>query len=307
MDSLSVPGDSVVYNYKLSPSAGRLFVPSSLKDMKGEWEKFTPFGVSFESEDGTLRYVTVATERVNEDTDSTELITRIYEGVRLDDGTWSEPTPVFDEDVDAAYPFMMADGSTFYFASRSEPGLGGYDIFRSYRDSDTGEFRSPVNVGLPYNSNEDDYLLAIDEYTGVGRWATTRTPDEDDRAVIYFYAPSEVRRNYDADTPGIRQLAELWTLNAPEDTPGYTLTWAENKDYSPLRQTLNDIKTEEAAPESENEFFFKADGGKIYTTYSQLPMAARAPMQRYQEALERLEFASAEMAAIRQDFSKNPT
>lgn len=133
-----------------------------------------PVSPAYESEGGVVRYVAVESESVDEEDGSVGGNHPPYEGFRLGDGSWSEPTPLFDEDVDAAFPFMLSDGCTFYFASRSEQGLGGYDIFRSYRDSDTGEFQNPVNMGLPYNSPADDYMLAIDEYTGAGWWATDR-------------------------------------------------------------------------------------------------------------------------------------
>lgn len=189
---------------------------------------------------------------------------------------------------------MLSDGCTFYFASRSEQGLGGYDIFRSYRDSDTGEFQNPVNMGLPYNSPADDYMLAIDEYTGAGWWATDRNGavDEngDELVTIYVFVPSEMRENYDADTPGIKSLAALWTLHFPQEThlddedggtdisrhahavPGWKMTWPDGADYSEL---LGDIQNAGDEGRTEpDEFRFTGDRGKVYTRYGQLPRMA---------------------------------
>lgn len=330
VDSISANPENALDNYKLSKQSGRIFMPNDLNDMGGHWAGMTPFGTSYESEDGTLRYIGVSeeTEETDDDGDLIQCFRqRIYEGFKLADGSWSEPTLVFDQDVEAAYPFMLSDGCTFYFASRSEAGLGGYDIFRSYRDSETGEFQNPVNMGLPYNSPADDLLLAIDEYNGVGMWITDRPDDSfyltGSPATIYYFIPSEIRRNYDADTPGIQALAALWTLHFPQEfdltddddmplaapgekTPGWKLTWPDGADYTGLRQRLKEEPARHA-PAEEAEFNFTADGGKIYTRYDQLPMAARPPMQRYVEAMQALREGERELDTLRHEYRVLPS
>lgn len=52
----------------------------------------------------------------------------------------------------------------------------------------------------------------------------------------------------------------------------------------------------------EDEFLFAADGGKLYTRYSQLPMKARAPMQRYLEAEESLSQTEKLLSQLRQEY-----
>lgn len=331
IDSIPAAKDDVLNAYKLSIQAGRIFEPQDFNDMGGDWAKMTPFGTSYESEDGTLRYVGVS-EEVEEEEDDDKAVTltlrqRIYEGFKLADGTWSTPVPLFGQDVEAAYPYMLSDGCTFYFASRSETGLGGYDIFRSYRDSETGEFQNPVNMGLPYNSPADDYLLAIDEYTGAGRWVTGRTGNfsetDETPATIYVFVPSEMRHNYDADTPNIKALAALWTLHFPQEfdltdddympmansgerTPGWKLTWPDGADYTELRQSIKEAASVQGLTEEE-EFRFTADGGKIYTRYNQLPIAARAPMQRYLEAMQALKAGESNLDNMRHEYRVLPS
>lgn len=323
IDSVQTRKASALDTYKISGQSGRIFEPDDLHDMGESWKDMTPFGTSFENEDGSVRYICVSEEIEETDGDvvSVSVRPRIYEGFELADGTWSEPIAIFEEDVEAAYPFMLPDGCTFYFSSKSEAGLGGYDIFRSYRDSDTGEFQNPVNMGLPYNSPSDDFMLAIDEYNGIGLWTTDRAAEMsnsgDELSTTYFFIPSDVRNNYDADTPNIEALAALWTLHFPgelelpdeEDdeltmqhiahTPGWKLTWPTGEDYTELRKKI--------IPDADNyveedEFLFAADGGKLYTRYSQLPMKARAPMQRYLEAEESLSQTEKLLSQLRQEY-----
>lgn len=104
-----------------------------------------------------------------------------------------------------AFPFLMTDGVTLYFASDADTdgSLGGYDIYRTRR-TDDGGFYAPVNMGMPYNSPANDYMLAIDETTGTGWWATDRNA-EDGRVTVYTFVTNETRRNID---PGAEDLAD---------------------------------------------------------------------------------------------------
>ena len=57
------------------------------------------------------------------------------------------------------YPFMLGDGETLYFAAEGDEGLGGYDIYTSTYDKETKRFLTPVNIGMPFNSEADDYMF----------------------------------------------------------------------------------------------------------------------------------------------------
>ena len=58
-----------------------------------------------------------------------------------------------------AYPFL--DGDTLYFASDNHTGMGGYDIFKTYKLKD-GSWASPLNLKPPVNSGADDFGFVID-------------------------------------------------------------------------------------------------------------------------------------------------
>ena len=85
---------------------------------------------------------------------------RLYTSDKL--GTvWGEGTPLkgLSEGItDADYPFMMNDGITFYFAAQGEESIGGYDIFFTRYDSRSGSFLKPENIGMPFNSEANDYM-----------------------------------------------------------------------------------------------------------------------------------------------------
>lgn len=78
-------------------------------------------------------------------------------------------------------PFIHSDSHTLYFSSDGQKGLGGFDIFYCRQDS-SGNFTSPVNIGYPINSENDDvgFFVSADSKTaffssnelktGVGGW-----------------------------------------------------------------------------------------------------------------------------------------
>ena len=61
-----------------------------------------------------------------------------------------------------AYPFI--DGDTLYFASDYHTGMGGYDVFKSYRLKGDN-WSSPQNLKSPINSGADDFGFIVDYQT----------------------------------------------------------------------------------------------------------------------------------------------
>jgi outer membrane protein OmpA-like peptidoglycan-associated protein len=60
---------------------------------------------------------------------------------------------------DDMFPFVAEDG-TLYFASKGKLGMGGLDIFKSFR-LENGEWSPPVNLKYPINSGGDDFNYTI--------------------------------------------------------------------------------------------------------------------------------------------------
>lgn len=96
------------------------------------------------------------------------------------------------------YPYMLSDGTTFYFAAISSEGLGGLDIYVSRCDAETGRFLQAENLGLPFNSEANDYMYAVDEINDIGYFATDRR-QPDGMVCIYTFIPNQRRTVYSAD------------------------------------------------------------------------------------------------------------
>ena len=115
------------------------------------------------------------------------------------------------------YPFMMADGTTFYFAQKGEGSVGGYDIFVTRYDSDTGEFLRPNNIGLPFNSKGNDYFYMESELDSLGWFVTDRNQAEG-MVCIYTFVPSKNRTNIDLSEMSETQVKRYANIHNIRDT-----------------------------------------------------------------------------------------
>lgn len=83
----------------------------------------------------------------------------IYMCTKDGKGEWSRVTnlgPTVNTIYDDEGPFIDYDGKTLYFSSRGHDGMGGFDIYVTEYDSAAGEWTTPVNLGYPINTPDDD-------------------------------------------------------------------------------------------------------------------------------------------------------
>lgn len=133
---------------------------------------------------------------------------------------WSEPESlegIGDEFAGQNYPFMMADGITLFFAAKGEKSIGGYDIFMTLFDRDSGRFYTPENYGLPFNSRANDYLIAFDDLDTLGWFVSDRYQPEG-KVCIYTFVPTNPRQNFDGDNLSEKQLRQLADVASIKDT-----------------------------------------------------------------------------------------
>ena len=135
---------------------------------------------------------------------------------------WSKPQPLqgLSEGIyEASYPFMLTDGLTFYFAGKGEESIGGYDIFMTRYDSRSGSFLKPENIGMPFNSEANDYMYAIDEANRIGYFVSDRRQPEG-KVCIYIFIPSDTRKTYDNSKYTEEQIRNFADIASIADTWG---------------------------------------------------------------------------------------
>ena len=122
-----------------------------------------------------------------------------------------------EEEDNLNFPFMLTDGITMYYAAECEESLGGYDIFMTRYDADNGQFLAPENIGMPFNSPANDYLMVIDEFQQLG-WFVTDRNQSADTVCLYTFIPTETRRIYNEQELGAKKLAAMARISSIKDT-----------------------------------------------------------------------------------------
>ena len=171
---------------------------------------------------------------------------RLYTSDKL--GTvWGEGTPLkgLSEGItDADYPFMMNDGITFYFSAQGEESIGGYDIFFTRYDSRSGSFLKPENIGMPFNSEANDYMYAADEESGIGYFVSDRRQPEG-KVCVYIFILPETRRSYDPSKYTEQQIRNFADIVRIADT------WGNGYERRAALDRLKAIGTTDARPAAE--------------------------------------------------------
>ena len=85
----------------------------------------------------------------------------IYVCKKLPNGQWAKAQNV-GETINTKYDedgiFIHPDGKTMYFSSKGHSSIGGFDIFSSTMD-DEGNWTTPINIGYPVNSTDNDIFF----------------------------------------------------------------------------------------------------------------------------------------------------
>jgi hypothetical protein len=204
IDSIVADKSQFLSHYVLSSETGKVMTASQISGIEAD-------GYVYLNEMGNKAYFGKADQNG---------VRQIYTSDKLGD-RWGEPILMngLSEGIDEAdYPFMMNDGITFYFAAQGEESIGGYDIFFTRYDSRSGSFLKPENIGMPFNSEANDYMYAADEQSGIGYFVSDRRQPKDTVCVYIFILP-ETRRSYDPtkfteqqihDFADITRIADTW-------------------------------------------------------------------------------------------------
>ena len=99
--------------------------------------------------------------------------------------TCSMPQPVFgDAEADEIFPMLSADRKSMTFSARRSDGVGGYDLYESVWNSLDSCWTFPTNLGFPYSSPANDYLLVN---TDDGRYTVFASDRDCPKDSVYVY------------------------------------------------------------------------------------------------------------------------
>ncbi len=267
IDSIVVNRDNFLSAYRLSQGSGTLGPLSELlPGAKGKYSSLPAFKNDF----GDAVFFAAP--------DSAGLL-KLFSSNRL--GTeWSTPqqlTGMGGADDIQGYPFVMPDGTTLYYAAQGSESLGGYDIFVTRYNNATGEYVKAENVGMPFNSPANDYMMAIDEAGNIG-WFVSDRNQPADKVCIYRFIPNAVREVYDLSSENegeVRRLARIASL-AESHTDAQAVKAALGR--------IADIRQGEQKSGTNSELFV-IDDSKAYTSFQQFKVPAARQLAQQAIAL----------------------
>ncbi len=177
------------------------------------------------------------------------------------------------------YPFCMGDGTTLYFASQSEDGMGGWDIYMTRFNPATNSYAAAENIGFPFNSEGNDYLYVIDEQMGVGYFATDRRCSGDQVCVYTFLA--EDKPAYLPMSMSGEQLAAYAQLKQYHRAERPVVEIPEEEEPA-KDDTKAKAKKKTSTATTESSVFFIVDDKTVYTKLKDFQNAdARALYKQY--------------------------
>lgn len=230
IDSIVTDKDHFLSQYRLSSETGTLTTT-------GQFFGKSLSGYAFLNEMGNKVYFS--------HTDDSGF-QRLYTSDKLGNA-WGESTPLkglSEGFTGTDYPFMMNDGITFYFAAQGEESIGGYDIFFTRYDSRSGSFLKPENIGMPFNSEANDYMYAADEESGIGYFVSDRRQPEG-KVCVYIFILPETRRSYDPSKFTEQQIRDFADITRIADT------WGNGSECRAALARLKAIGTTDAPPAAE--------------------------------------------------------
>ena len=207
---------------------------------------------------------------------------------------WSKPQPLqgLSEGIDeASYPFMLTDGLTFYFAGKGEESIGGYDIFMTRYDSRSGSFLKPENIGMPFNSEANDYMYAIDEANRIGYFASDRRQPEG-KVCIYIFIPSDTRKTYDNSKYTEDQIRNFADIASIADT------WGNSTER---KAALDRIKSKYATHDIPGQLVSTGDAASAVEFHSKEANSLYQKLLKEQNALD---IVNSSLDMLRQKYHK---
>ena len=128
------------------------------------------------------------------------------------DSVWRTPRHPAEALVSSGtevFPMLSPDSRTLYFASDGLPGMGGLDLFSSTWDEANATWSAPVNMGIPFNSPADDFLLQDSEDGKYTLFASNRSCEKDSVDVFVLEFEESPHRMAVRDPEALQQLEAL--------------------------------------------------------------------------------------------------
>lgn len=245
IDSFVVDKRNFLNAYKISPESGKLFMYGAYFKDSGKQG-----GTVYETELGNkLYYSEMQPDNTLSILSRSKLLDKWSDGSLL-------PGSI-NEAMNADYPYVLTDGVTIYYASDGPESMGGYDIFVTRYNMNTGSYLMPENVGMPFNSPYNDYMYVVDEFNDLGWFASDRYQPEG-KVCIYVFIPNSSKRVYNYEGMEAKQTISLAQLHSIKDT------WTDTDAVEAARERLRTAASAQPQSAKGDDFRFIIDDRVTY-------------------------------------------
>ena len=242
IDSLVVDKDNFLSAYILSEESGTL---DSYKDFFQTNEPVS--STVYKNQKGDKIYYAHST-----DNDHYCLFTQ---SMLMDEWGNEKQLPMnINSNDDDNYPFVLSDGATIYYSSKGNGSIGGYDLFVTRYNINSDTYLAPEQLGMPFNSPYNDYMMVFDEVKGLGWFVSDRFQPEG-KACVYLFIPNpEHKRVESEDIEMKRTRAAITSIRD---------SWKEGSDYTDLIR-LSHTEIPYGEEKIEKDFEFIIAGNIVY-------------------------------------------
>ena len=159
-------------------------------------------------------------------------------------------------------------------------------------------FLKPQNLGMPFNSPANDFLMVIDRANNMG-WFVSDRYQPVDKLCIYSFVPNDNREVYDASTPKntLRQLAMLMPLQLSQISPEERRQLAA--DYAKSKQ--------DGKSEDKSNVFIINDNTVYHSLDEFRHPEARKAAKEWWDATQHLQAIGEQLDELRRAYAKQKT
>ena len=200
-------------------------------------------------------------------------------------GKWSRPEnlgSIVNTSADEGCPFMHADNQTLYFNSNGHPGYGLTDLFFTRMD-DKGKFTTPVNLGYPVNTIDDEGSLIVSADGKTSYYASDGGITKGGLDLFSFQLPAPARalqtiwvkgkvfdKKTNAGLPSTVELTDIMSRRVisrlqTDEEGNYLVTLPKGKDY--------------AFNVNRKGYLFYSDNFSMETALPDSPLVVNIPLQ----------------------------
>lgn len=198
--------------------------------------------------------------------------------------------------ADNNYPFVMPDGVTVYFASKGSNSLGGYDLYVTRYSMNSDSYLNPEQLGMPFNSPFNDYMIVYDEVKGLGWFVSDRFQQEGKVCVYLFIPNGEHKRVEGDDLEKKRKCAALFSIRD---------TWVPDAQYGKLIQ-LSHQEIPFGKKEVTKDFEFVITDNLVYYTWNEIKSPEAKDLYEKAVSLRRgISELEKKLEAMRLEYSAN--